>query len=40
MKAIKTMVRTKSGRLIEKTVYVSAEDYDKLVAGGGDIISQ
>ncbi|XP_052065786.1 uncharacterized protein LOC127705470 isoform X1 [Mytilus californianus] len=37
MKAIKTMVRTKSGRLIEKTVYVSAEDYDKLVAGGGDM---
>ncbi|CAG2254687.1 unnamed protein product [Mytilus edulis] len=37
MKAIKTMVRTKSGRLIEKTVYVSAEDYDKLIAGGGDM---
>lgn len=37
MKAIKTMVRTKSGRLIEKTIYVSAEDYDKLVAGGGDM---
>lgn len=36
MKAIKTMVRTKSGRLIEKTIYVSAEDYDRLVKGGGD----
>ncbi|KAJ8301108.1 hypothetical protein KUTeg_020095 [Tegillarca granosa] len=36
MKAIKTMVRTKSGRLIEKTIYVSADDYDKITKGGGD----
>lgn len=36
MKAIKTTVRTKSGRLIEKTIYVSADDYDKMIAGGGD----
>lgn len=36
MKAIKTMVRTKSGRLIEKTIFVSAEDYDKMIKGGGD----
>ena len=37
MKAIKTMVRTKSGRLVEKTIYVSADDYDKLTKGGGDM---
>ena len=31
MKAIKTFVRTKSGRLVEKTILVSKEDYDKLM---------
>ncbi|ESP04566.1 hypothetical protein LOTGIDRAFT_237314 [Lottia gigantea] len=36
MKAIKTTIRTKSGRLIEKTILVSAEDYDKMIKGGGD----
>ena len=36
MKAIKTMVRTKSGRLIEKTIYVSADDYERMTQGGGD----
>ncbi|XP_046563193.1 uncharacterized protein LOC124272090 isoform X4 [Haliotis rubra] len=36
MKAIKTKVRTKSGRIIEKTIYVSADDYDKMTRGGGD----
>lgn len=36
MKAIKTKIRTKSGRIIEKTIYVSADDYDKMMAGGGD----
>ncbi|XP_050412857.2 uncharacterized protein LOC126827500 isoform X2 [Patella vulgata] len=36
MKAIKTKIRTKSGRIIEKTIMVSAEDYDKMIKGGGD----
>ncbi|XP_046353247.1 uncharacterized protein LOC124133066 isoform X5 [Haliotis rufescens] len=36
MKAIKTKVRTKSGRIIEKTIYVSADDYEKMMKGGGD----
>ena len=39
MKAITTYVRTKSGRLIEKTVMVSKEDYEKLqkvMKEGGD----
>ncbi|KAK6175190.1 hypothetical protein SNE40_013705 [Patella caerulea] len=36
MKAIKTTIRTKSGRIIEKTIMVSAEDYDKMIKGGGD----
>ncbi|ELT92842.1 hypothetical protein CAPTEDRAFT_224063 [Capitella teleta] len=39
MKAIKTMVRTKSGRLIEKTIMVTKDDYDrlqKIIAEGGD----
>ena len=30
-KAIKTFVRTKSGRLIEKVVMVNQEDYDKMM---------
>lgn len=33
MKAIKTYVRTKSGRLKEKLVYVSKSDYDKIKSG-------
>ena len=39
MKTIKTFVRTKSGRLIEKTILVSKEDYERLErikAEGGD----
>jgi len=36
MKAIKMMVRTKSGRLIEKTIMVRADEYDRLMAGGAD----
>ncbi|CAL1528526.1 unnamed protein product [Lymnaea stagnalis] len=36
MKAIKTMVRTKSGRLIEKTIFVSADDYERMMMEGGD----
>ena len=30
MKTIKTFVRTKSGKLVEKTIVVSKEDYEKL----------
>lgn len=33
---IKTFVRTKSGRLKEKMVYVSKSDYDKMKQGGMD----
>ena len=36
VKAIKTLVRTKSGRLIEKIVYVSKEDYDAITQGKVD----
>ena len=31
---IKTFVRTKSGKLKEKVVYVNKSDYDKIKAGG------
>lgn len=37
MKAIKTMIRTKSGRLIEKTIYISADDYDRMMKEGADV---
>lgn len=33
---IKTFVRTKSGKLKEKTVYVNKSDYDKIKTGGMD----
>ena len=33
VKAIKTFVRTKSGRLKEKLVYVSKADFDKMKSG-------
>ena len=36
MKAIKTYIRTKSGRLKEKLVYVSKSDYDKIKSGEMD----
>ena len=36
MKAIKTLIRTKSGRLIEKTIYISADDYDRMMKEGAD----
>ena len=36
VKAIKTMIRTKSGRLIEKTIYITEEDYNKMMKEGGD----
>ncbi|RUS85817.1 hypothetical protein EGW08_006446 [Elysia chlorotica] len=36
MKVVKTYIRTKSGRLVEKTVMMSEEDYNAFVASGGD----
>jgi hypothetical protein len=30
------MIRTKSGRLIEKTIFVTEEDYKKMMEEGGD----
>ena len=36
MVAIKTMVRTKSGRLVEKLIYVSKSDYDLIKSGQVD----
>ena len=30
MKAVKTWIRTKSGRLVEKTILMTKEDYEKL----------
>ncbi|XP_067929601.1 uncharacterized protein [Watersipora subatra] len=36
VKMIKTFVRTKSGKLKEKTVYVNKSDYDKIKSGGMD----
>lgn len=36
MKAIKMKVRTKSGRIIEKTIYVTEEDYNKMMQEGAD----
>ena len=36
VKMIKTFVRTKSGRLKEKMVYVSRSDYNKMKSGGLD----
>ena len=33
---VKTYIRTKSGRLIEKTVMMSEEEYNAFVASGGD----
>ena len=39
MKTLKTFIRTKSGRLVEKTILISTEDYDslqKIKAAGGD----
>ena len=39
MKTVKTFIRTKSGRLVEKTILVTKEDYEKLEAmkvSGGD----
>ena len=39
MKTVKTFIRTNSGRLVEKTILMTKEDYDKLEklkAEGGD----
>ena len=34
---VKAFVRTKSGRLIEKTVLMTAEEYAEFQASGGDV---
>ena len=34
MKAVTMKIRTKSGRIIEKVIMVSKEDYEKLQKGG------
>ena len=43
MRAIKTFIRTKSGRLVEKIVWMTEDDYQAFQAGGEraeDIIRQ
>ena len=37
MKVIKTTVRTKSGKLVEKTVLLTEEEYQKFQESGGDV---
>ena len=36
VKAVKTYIRTKSGNLIERIVFMSEEDYNKFLEGGAD----
>lgn len=36
MQVIKTYVRTKSGRLIEKTVMLTEDEYNEFLKSGGD----
>ena len=36
MKAVKTYIRTKSGRIEERVVFLSEDDYKKFQSGGGD----
>ena len=36
VRAVKTFIRTKSGKLIERIVFLSDEDYKKFVKGGGN----
>lgn len=36
LKAIKTYIRTKSGKLVERVVFLSKDDYEKFTKGGGD----
>ena len=36
MKAVKTYIRTKSGNLIERIVFMSEEDYNKFIEGGAE----
>ena len=40
VKAIKTYIRTKSGRLVERMVFVSAEDYEKMQKGDKSLAEQ
>ena len=35
VRAIKTYIRTKSGRLVERVIFMSEEDYAAFVAAGG-----
>lgn len=35
VRAVKTYIRTKSGKIIERVVFLSAEDYEKFTKGGG-----
>ena len=34
MKAVRTYIRTKSGKLVERIVFMSEEDYNKFMEGG------
>ena len=36
VRAVKTFIRTKSGKLIERIVFLSDEDYKKFIKGGGN----
>lgn len=36
VKTIKTLIRTKSGRLVERTLHITEEDYKKMMEAGGD----
>ena len=36
MKAIKTYIRTKSGKLVERIVFLTEEEYQKFLKGGKD----
>ena len=36
VKAIKTYIRTKSGRLVERVIFMNDEDYAAFLASGGD----
>ncbi|XP_064632370.1 uncharacterized protein LOC135490795 isoform X2 [Lineus longissimus] len=37
MRTITTKIRTKSGRIIEKTIQISEEDYQRMMKGGKDV---
>lgn len=35
VRAVKTYIRTKSGKVVERVVFLSAEDYEEFVRAGG-----